>query len=238
MTMANTTTKSDTISCPGGKGNLYQKIINLIPPHRVYIEPFAGGGAIMRNKRPAPVNIAVDIDAPALEALRFSLDIPAGEGPQYRFVNADALAFLKEYTFTGEEFIYLDPPYLLESRRQSRQLYRCELSLETHAEILAVITGLACPVAISGYWSGLYTEKLAGWRSVSWRVRTRGGSWATEYLWMNYTRPVALHDYAHLGDNYRERERIKRKKTRWATRWAAMPILERQAILAAIQEAG
>jgi hypothetical protein len=31
---------------PGGKGGagVYQMIINQIPPHRVYIEPFLGGG--------------------------------------------------------------------------------------------------------------------------------------------------------------------------------------------------
>ena len=33
---------------PGGKGGngFYQKIINLIPPHDVYIETHLGGGAI------------------------------------------------------------------------------------------------------------------------------------------------------------------------------------------------
>jgi hypothetical protein len=39
----------------GGKNGagVYQTIINLMPPHDVYIEPFLGGGAIMRQKRPA-----------------------------------------------------------------------------------------------------------------------------------------------------------------------------------------
>lgn len=39
----------------GGKSQAgtYQRIINLIPPHDVYIEPFLGGGAIARLKRPA-----------------------------------------------------------------------------------------------------------------------------------------------------------------------------------------
>lgn len=49
---------------PGGKNGsgVYQAIINLMPPHRVYIEPFLGGGAIMRLKRPAIANIGVDSD--------------------------------------------------------------------------------------------------------------------------------------------------------------------------------
>ena len=39
---------------PGGKrgAGVYQTIINLMPPHDVYIEPFWGGGAIKRQKRP------------------------------------------------------------------------------------------------------------------------------------------------------------------------------------------
>lgn len=57
---------------------------------------------------------------------------------------------------------------------------------------------------------------------------------ATEWLWMNYPRPVKLHDYRYLGDDFRERERIKRKKARWIDRLARMDILERQAMLAAL----
>ncbi|MGJ8626091.1 MAG: hypothetical protein ACSHXB_03935 [Sulfitobacter sp.] len=38
---------------PGGKngGGAYQRIINHMPPHRFYIEPFLGSGAVLRNKR-------------------------------------------------------------------------------------------------------------------------------------------------------------------------------------------
>jgi DNA adenine methylase len=47
---------------PGGKGGVYQKLINIMPPHEVYIETHLGGGAIMRNKRPAKINIGIEID--------------------------------------------------------------------------------------------------------------------------------------------------------------------------------
>jgi hypothetical protein len=50
---------------PGGKSGpgVYHRLINLMPPHRTYIEAFLGGGAVMRLKRPAPYNIGVDLDA-------------------------------------------------------------------------------------------------------------------------------------------------------------------------------
>jgi len=54
---------------------------------------------------------------------------------------------------------------------------------------------------------------------------------------MNYPNPIALHDHRYLGDDFRERERIKRKKQRWVRRLHSMPILERRALLSAIEEA-
>ena len=54
---------------PGGKNapGVYQTIINLMPPHAVYIEPFLGSGAIMRLKRRARVTIGIDRDPQAIK---------------------------------------------------------------------------------------------------------------------------------------------------------------------------
>ena len=51
---------------------------------------------------------------------------------------------------------------------------------------------------------------------------------------MNYPSPVELHDYRYLGNNFRQRERIKEKSKRWVERFKSMPVLERQALLAAL----
>ena len=55
---------------PGGKGRMRQLIIPMMPPHRVYIETYLGGGAVMRAKRPASVNISIDIDPSVTAAWR------------------------------------------------------------------------------------------------------------------------------------------------------------------------
>jgi site-specific DNA-adenine methylase len=43
----------EVMSYPGGKASVHHKLINLMPPHDVYVEPFLGGGALLLAKRPA-----------------------------------------------------------------------------------------------------------------------------------------------------------------------------------------
>jgi hypothetical protein len=89
-------------------------------------------------------------------------------------------------------------------------------------------------VMISGYESELYKEILTGWHIHTFDSAVRGGV-NTEWVWMNYPEPIELHDYRFLGNNFRERERLKRRKENWVSRLQCMPVLERQALLCAMQ---
>jgi DNA adenine methylase len=227
---------------PGGKAGagVYQQIINQIPPHRVYIEPFLGGGAVLLHKRPTHVTIGIDIDAAVVSSWssmlaingEFSDRLPGG------IVRCDdAISFLKDYDFIGDEFVYCDPPYLFETRSSRGKIYPHEFGdIGQHTQLLTLLLSLPCPVAISGYMSSLYTDMLATWRSIHYQTRTRGGSTVTEYLWMNYSEPLELHDYRYLGDNFRQRERLKRIRVRWLARLDRMDALERYALLSSIEE--
>ncbi len=212
---------------PGGKGLQYQKIINLIQPHEVYIETHLGGGAIMRNKRPARRNIGIEID---LEVIQKWSTI---RGIDLELIHGDAIEYLRSYQFKGKEFIYCDPPYLHQTRRKYYPLYKYEYSTEDHIKLLEVIKTLPCMVMISGYESSLYKKYLKDWNSHVFQATTHHGM-ATEWIWMNYPAPLELHDYRYLGDTFRGRERIKRKSQRWVARLKRMPVLERQALLSAI----
>lgn len=229
----------------GGKngGGVYQKIINLIPPHRVYIEPFLGSGAVLRMKRPAAVNIGVDLDGGAIASARrelaqsFAAAPPGGATPAQLILAAvDGIEFLRSYQWQGDEFVYLDPPYLWATRRCARRYYRYEFTDADHARLLDVIIGLPCKALISGYYSEMYADALQGWSVHTFEAATRAGRTATEYVWYNYPRPVELHDYRFLGDDRTERQRIKRKRDRWTRRLDQMPPLERFAVLSAVQE--
>ncbi len=105
-----------------------------------------------------------------------------------------------------------------------------------HRRLLRVIREIPARVLISGYWSKMYATTLRDWNCITFEAMTRGGH-SNEWLWFNYPTPTALHDYRYLGSNFRERERINRKKRRWTERLKRMPLLERQALLSAIAAA-
>lgn len=239
------------MSYPGGKNGagVYQRIINLMPPHRVYIEPFLGGGAIMRAKRPAEKNIGIDLSRDAINAFRSGLQAASPEPAfGYRIAESDdrcrhasltlqvgdGLEFLRRYPSSGDELVYCDPPYL-KSTRKGRDIYEFEMSDRQHRQLLrwSIANRENCHIMISGYDSSLYREKLKGWNRIQFEAMTRRGL-ATETLWFNFPKPTVLHDYRYLGENFRERERLKRKIERWRSRIAKMPQLEKQALLSVI----
>ena len=211
---------------PGGKGRMWQAITALMPPHDVYIETHLGGGAVMRNKRPASTSIGIDVDGAAIEAAR------AWNVPGLVLHEGDATPFLRDYAFTGRELVYLDPPYLA-STKGGRRYYRHECTDEQHADLLAVITTLPCAVMISGYPSEMYGRSLGHWSRRDIANVTNAGR-KLDRLWANFPFGHDLHEYGTLGADFRERERLRRKTARWAGKLAVMPETERRAILAGL----
>lgn len=219
------------MSYTGGKGaeGTAQRIINEQPPHSCYIEPFAGHAAVLRAKRPARENICIEIELGANAWLR--LNSPPGT----TVILGDGIPWLARETFTHDTLIYCDPPYPIESRKSQRSRYQHELTTADHAVLLGILLRLPCMVQISSYGNAPYFEALRGWRHITFQSTTRRGL-ATEHLWMNYPPARALHTYTHLGADYRERERIKRKAARWTRRIESLPPLERLAVFSAINE--
>ena len=213
---------------PGGKGLSFQKFINLMPPHDVYIETHLGGGSIIRKKRPAKRNIAIELNPDVIKKWK--------ETEQFDFdlVHADALAYLSQYSFKGSELLYCDPPYLRATRRSQKKIYKYDYTVKQHIEFLDFIKALPCQVMISGYHSDLYESTLSDWYVHTFQTNIRQKK-ATEWIWMNYKPPVELHDYQYLGSDYRERHRLKTKVKRWTKRLETMPILEQQALMHAMQ---
>lgn len=204
---------------PGGKGKTYHHVINLMPPHRVYIETHLGGGAVMRHKRPATRNIGIDLDEQVISAWEaqgsYTVELVCGRAED----------FIARYEFQGDELVYADPPYHPETRRQAK-VYRCDYGVEDHERLLAMLKELPCKVIVSGYAHDLYDDLLCGWRTHAFRAKTHAGM-RDETLWFNFERPHTLHDSRFLGDTYRERQTTKRRLQRLQEKVSRMAPVER-----------
>lgn len=215
---------------PGGKGGagIHQKIINLMPPHRVYIEPFIGGGNIYARKKPALASIVMDADERSLNYWKDKA------GPGGTVICGDAIGFLQRYDWQGDELVYCDPPYVM-AARSSRKIYRHEFTDQQHIDLVSVLLTIPAAVMLSGYRNAIYDGTgLRDWHRVDFQAMTRGGL-RTESIWMNYEPPAVPVELTYLGENYRERERIKRKKARWADKLRKLPLAEQLAIMEALR---
>jgi len=220
----------------GGKNGsgVYQSIINLMPKHYVYIEAFLGSGAILRNKKAAVRNIGVELDEKVLMSLWRGSDFELYNESFFDFLILDNFHF---HFNNRKTLIYADPPYLKSVRSSKNKLYNFEMMSEAeHFELLTKLKSLDCNVMISGYDCDFYNEHLNGWRKSHFWTTNRAGSRVEETVWLNFPEPFELHDYQFLGDDYRQRERIKKKRKRLKQRLLKMDKFERLALMATVEE--
>ena len=224
------TLNSDTYF--GGKGGagMYQTIINQIPPHRGFLSGCLGHCAIMRKKLPAEYNIGCDPDPDVIQVWKDAnaeklLNMRLWNGCIQDYNIQINLAAIGGHQFNLDDwFIYLDPPYPLDSIN-GKSRYNFKMSDEQHIELLELIKDLPIKIAISTYPNKLYRRYLREWRCLEFKAKTRQRI-ATELLYMNYPEPTDLHDYRYLGKNFKEREHIKLKFERWKNNLHQLPPLE------------
>jgi DNA adenine methylase len=236
----------------GGKSasGTYQQIINHIPPHNIYIEPFAGHGGIFRHKKLAALNILNDKDTAIYQKwiahgkktngaiyqeqfIQASLFDKPGK-PVVILRNNDYSHIIAKFMDNPEAFIYCDPPYLMSSRRAQQKLYRFEWEGEQeHIELAGMLHNCKCAVMISSLPNSLYESLYKSYNSHEFNNTVRHGS-QREIIYFNYPPPEVLHDCQYLGKNYRDREDIKRMVKRWRKKLQTLPARKRVAILSDI----
>jgi len=218
----------------GGKSGagVYQAIISAMPPHDTFIDAFAGGGTILREKPRAARTIAIDRDPASIVGMR---EVAGDLADEFLLSDARSLLAGFDYAAAGRVLVYCDPPYVM-ATRTGRQRYAFDFSDQDHLELIAILKTLPAAVMISGYPSALYDGELGDWRTIEFQSMTRGGV-RTEKIWCNFP-AGAVHWASFAGRNFTHRQQIKRKAARWAAKFAALPDAERTAILAALLTVG
>jgi len=228
----------------GGKsGNgTYQTLINHIPPHRKRLSAFAGNDALTIHMKECEEIILMDLDSDVIGAWH---DVIGDQftGRIHAHVN-DALYcldWLKDHSVPissldippNNTFIFLDPPYLLNTRKSQKPVYKFEMTKQQHIELLDLITQREMQeykIMICCYPNDLYHEYLGGWEHHDFYSTIRGGV-ALERIYMNYKLDGKLHDYRYVGGNFREREKFKRISTNLIKKLSGLPTELRNSII-------
>lgn len=97
--------------------------------------------------------------------------------------NRPALEVIERFNYENA-FMYIDPPYLLETRRAKQ--YKHEMTDADHEELLKLILKSRAKIMISGYESDMYNDYLNGWSKSAFRSCAEHNGTRQEVVWMNY----------------------------------------------------
>lgn len=109
-----------------------------------------------------------------------------------------ALEVIASYGQHHQVLLYIDPPYVLSTRKSLG--YRYEMTDDDHREMAAALRGCKASVVVSGYASALYDEELfPDWGRREMAAGTgNGGQWRdrTEVLWSNLPQATLFDEVA------------------------------------------
>lgn len=242
---------------PGHKKiyGVYHKIINEIPPHKIFYELFAGSAAISKLLYPSSFNPDIQLQPtvrsgndpiiilndllPVHTVKNICMDRPDLTvknnciGHNVKFQQRNAFDILQtELTVSDlNTFIFIDPPYLHSTRPNNTKLYKYELTESDHIQLITSVLQLQCNVMIIHPKCSLYDNSyLKHWRQVPIKIRYHN-KLSLECLYMNYAAPDKLQNDSLLGKDCWDRQRIKRKGDRLVNKLLALPELERNYVI-------
>lgn len=247
------------LNYPGSKWRLADIILENIPEHITYLEPFFGSGAVFFSKGPSQIETINDLDSRVYNFFKVCRDSPeklamaayltpmsrqeqmesVNENPDTlesarRFLtqswqsiggvqrhktgwrsnidkiggklhewneiperilevadrlkcaqieNQDAVKLLQRYN-RKDVFAYVDPPYLLSTRKG--RYYETDMEDNQHPEFLVILREFEGKFILSGYDNQLYDDILKDCYKIYINAQAEGGQSRTEVLWLNY----------------------------------------------------
>jgi len=212
----------------------YQEIVNLIPPHKIYVEPYCGSAGIYRHKKTTLKSFLNDLDPTVASVWN---DNVMAHTVVTNLEAKESIQLVLDNCLQGvRKFFYLDPPYPKSSRRSSKDIYNFEMSDNDHIQLLKYLLQIssdANKIMISTYENEIYNKYLKDWSKYTFKTCVHGKV-AEEVLFFNYGYPTELHDYQYLGKDCWERQRINRKVSRIVKKLSGLPALERNKIINAV----
>ncbi|MBU2826384.1 DNA adenine methylase, partial [Acidithiobacillus ferrooxidans] len=96
----------------------------------------------------------------------------------------DGLAVIEEYADVKDAFFYIDPPYVMDTRRTGKSDYAGELTNDDHHRLVDLLLRIEGSAILSGYNSQVYIQlERQGWETLSVEMGTLGTR-REEMLWI------------------------------------------------------
>jgi DNA adenine methylase len=116
--------------------------------------------------------------------LEASKRLKSETGHHVQIENKDAIKLIRQYD-RENVLMYLDPPYLYETRKH-KKIYNYEMNDNEHRQLLEIIINLKAKVLISGYENKLYETYLDKWNKSMNMTKDEAGNKRIECIWFNY----------------------------------------------------
>ena len=196
---------------------VWQRLINEIPPHDTFVALCMGKSKVLEKIRPATHTLGVDTSAFILDLIQQTVTDRSIE------LHKDScIRFLKSYRWNPDSryVIFIDPPSLAQP------------SDFPHMELLGLLASLQGQFPNLYFLvyhpdNPIYNEVLSGWRKVTFSQRM-----GTHAIYAS--QPIVkgrLHDYRYVGNNWQDRDALKKAVTRWVNTFTGMVEAEREAML-------
>ncbi|MDD7885756.1 hypothetical protein [Flavivirga sp. 57AJ16] len=140
-------------------------------------------------------------------------------------------SLIEDNVFTSEDFIFADPPYMISTRRSKKKIYKNEFTVPDHIEFLNYMISSTAKIMITHPRCDLYDEKLKDWSIEEFKYMTRGGIFH-DALYTNYNpADIELMNYKCLGNDFTERQAIKRQRHNIIKKFKKMNKHKKEAII-------
>lgn len=196
-----------------------ETLINQIPCSHRYFSLFTGGGGLEFCNS---LNHLQWICAEKDSRLHSSISLHSS------IVFSDYKYLIAGFTFTSDDFIFIDPPYMFSTRRAGKKYYKHEFTVSDHKHLLKFISTTTAKVCVTHPPCSLYFQNLVHFTFIPLSYQSRQGIF-NDGIWINYDiSQLLLATPAVIGGNAMERQMIKRKLSSLERKISALSLHEKQ----------